>query len=153
MRGIHRSPVNSPHKGQWSGTLLFSFISAWINGWANNREAGDLRRHCAYYDVIVMSLPVRLTDQYCACFLLKTICMFYHSLRTSCRVISTVDTGAYSKIVGWGLFSAKSGKNVGYVSMMRLWLAIAAIIRREVHDDVPTLNCAYWFRLSKVSYE
>ena len=27
---------------------------AWINGWASNREAGDLRRHCAHYDVTVM---------------------------------------------------------------------------------------------------
>ena len=31
--GIHRSPVNSPHKGQWRGALMFSLISAWINGW------------------------------------------------------------------------------------------------------------------------
>ena len=28
VRGIHRSPVNSPHKGQWRGALVFSFISA-----------------------------------------------------------------------------------------------------------------------------
>ena len=26
----------------------------WINGWANNREAGDLRRYHAHYDVTVM---------------------------------------------------------------------------------------------------
>ena len=26
----------------------------WINGWVNNREAGDLRRHRAHYDVIIM---------------------------------------------------------------------------------------------------
>ena len=26
MRGIHRSPVNSPHKGQWRGALMFSLI-------------------------------------------------------------------------------------------------------------------------------
>ena len=26
MRGIHRSPVNSPHKGQWRGVLMFSLI-------------------------------------------------------------------------------------------------------------------------------
>ena len=25
VRGIHRSPVNSPHKGQWRGALVFSF--------------------------------------------------------------------------------------------------------------------------------
>ena len=45
MWGIHRSTVNSPHKGQWRGALMFSLICAWINGWVNNREAGDLRRH------------------------------------------------------------------------------------------------------------
>ena len=52
--GIHRSPVNSPHKGQWRGTLMFSLICVWINDWINNREAGDLRRYRVHYDVIVM---------------------------------------------------------------------------------------------------
>ena len=52
---IHRSPVNSPHKGQWRGALMFSLICAWINGWVNNSEAGDLRCHRAHYDAIVMS--------------------------------------------------------------------------------------------------
>ena len=52
--GIHRFPVNSPHKGQWRGALMFSLICAWINGWVNNREAGDLRRLRAHYDVMVM---------------------------------------------------------------------------------------------------
>ena len=28
VRGIHRSPVNSPHKGQWRGDLVFSLICA-----------------------------------------------------------------------------------------------------------------------------
>ena len=43
-------PVNSPHKGQWRGALMFSLICVWINGWVNNREAGDLRRYRAQYD-------------------------------------------------------------------------------------------------------
>ena len=43
-----------PHKGQWRGALMFSLICVWINGWVNNRDAGDLRRHLAHYDVIVM---------------------------------------------------------------------------------------------------
>ena len=34
VREIHRSPVNSPHKGQWRGALMFSFIFAWTNRWA-----------------------------------------------------------------------------------------------------------------------
>ena len=52
--GIHRSAVNSPHKGQWGGTLRFSLICAWTNGWANNREAGDFIRHRPHYNVTVM---------------------------------------------------------------------------------------------------
>ena len=55
VRGIHRSPVNSPHKGQWRGALIFSLISAWVN----NREAGDLRRHSA---PIMMSLQWSKTN-------------------------------------------------------------------------------------------
>ena len=55
VRGIHRSPVNSPHKGQWRGALMFSLICTQINGWVNNGEAGDLRRHRAHCDVIVMA--------------------------------------------------------------------------------------------------
>ena len=58
VRGIHRSPVTSPHKGQWRGDFMFSLNWAWINGWVNNGEAGDLRRHRSHYDVTVMDLEV-----------------------------------------------------------------------------------------------
>ena len=54
--GIHRSPVNSPHKAQWHGALMFTLICAWINSWVNNHEAGDLRCHHAHYDVTVMEI-------------------------------------------------------------------------------------------------
>ena len=51
------SAGNSPvRKGQWRGALVFSFIYVWINGWVNNREAGDLRRYRAHYDVILAKL-------------------------------------------------------------------------------------------------
>ena len=53
VRGIHRSPVNSPHKDQWRVALIFSLISARINAWVNNREAGALRR-IRPHDVTVM---------------------------------------------------------------------------------------------------
>ena len=46
VRGIHRWPVNSPHKGQWRGALMFSLICAWINDWVNN----GLRRQRPHYD-------------------------------------------------------------------------------------------------------
>ena len=53
-RGIHRSPVNCHHKGQWCGALMFSVICTWINGKVKNRKAGDLRLDHAHYDVTVM---------------------------------------------------------------------------------------------------
>ena len=52
VRGIHRWPVNSLHKGQRRGALMFSFTG--INVWANNGEVGDLRRYRAHYDVLGM---------------------------------------------------------------------------------------------------
>ena len=54
VRGIHRWPVNFPRNGQWRGALMFSLICAWINGWVNNREAGDLRPHSAHHYVNLM---------------------------------------------------------------------------------------------------
>ena len=48
----------SQHKGQWCGALMFSLICAWINGWANNGEVADMRRHRAHYEVIVIMARV-----------------------------------------------------------------------------------------------
>ena len=50
------SPVTviSPRKGQWRGAFMLSLICTWMNGWVNNREAGDLRRQHAHHDVTVM---------------------------------------------------------------------------------------------------
>ena len=44
------------HKGQWCGSAMFSLIRAWTHIWANNRDAGDLRRHRAHYDVTLMQV-------------------------------------------------------------------------------------------------
>ena len=52
---VGNSPVtgDSPHKDKRRGALIFSLICAWIDGWVNNREAGDVIRHRAHYDVTV----------------------------------------------------------------------------------------------------
>ena len=57
VQGIHRWPVNSPHKGQWRGALVFSLICAWVNSWVNNPEAGDLKCHHTHYDCNESSNP------------------------------------------------------------------------------------------------
>ena len=52
--GIHRSPVNSLHKGKWRIALMFSLICTWINGGVNNHKASDLRHDGTHYDVTVI---------------------------------------------------------------------------------------------------
>ena len=52
----------SPHKGQWRGALMFSLMCVWINDCVNNREAGDMRRYGAHYDVIVMFKRIFLNE-------------------------------------------------------------------------------------------
>ena len=53
VRGIPRQPVNSPHKGQWHGALMFSLICTRINGWVTivrlvtwDAMSRSLWRHC-----------------------------------------------------------------------------------------------------------
>ena len=58
VKGIHRSSVDSPYKGQWRIALMFSLICAWTNGWGNSWDAGDLRRHRVHCNVTVM-WPIR----------------------------------------------------------------------------------------------
>ena len=62
VRGIHWSAVISPHEGQWRGVLMFSLICALTNGWANNWDTADLRRHGAHYNDPVAKLPACLQD-------------------------------------------------------------------------------------------
>ena len=52
--------VTGPLGGEFTGhrSQMFCLICAWINAWVNNREAGDLRRHRAHYDVIVMEIVI-----------------------------------------------------------------------------------------------
>ena len=51
---------NSPVTGEFPAqrpvmrSFDVSLICAWVNGWVTSREAGDLRRHRAHYDVIVL---------------------------------------------------------------------------------------------------
>ena len=43
---------------------LFFFICAWMNGWVNNREAVDLRRHRTHYDVAIMWPSMTMVSRY-----------------------------------------------------------------------------------------
>ena len=76
VRGIHQSLVNSHHKAQWRGTLMFSLNCTWINGWVNNCEAGDLKCHGAHCDITLMlhydiMIRISMINTRCSCHSLK----------------------------------------------------------------------------------
>ena len=54
------SPATDEFPAQWPGTRSFDvFFDLRLNKlvcWVNNREAGDLRRYCTHYDVIVKDI-------------------------------------------------------------------------------------------------
>ena len=54
-------------------------ICAWTNGWVNNRDAGDLRHHCAYYDVSLIIGAYMLYSElgrYCFRLMFIVYCLF-----------------------------------------------------------------------------
>ena len=62
-------PLCGEFTGHWwipltkaSDSELWCFLwsALWINGWVNNREAGDLRRHCTHYDVTGMMKNINI---------------------------------------------------------------------------------------------
>ena len=92
VRGIHRSAVNSPNKGQWRGALMSSLIWAWTTAWVNNRESGDLRRHRSHFDVIVVLRFVMelLCYTYLTFLFTSTGRIFVHCFRGISRSASLV---------------------------------------------------------------
>ena len=110
--GIHRSPVNSPHKGQWRGALMFSLICASVSGWVNNREGGDLRRHHGHYGVNVMRNSMESNAKptsICVESDNVPICIIFKGIRPSHQKIEGIGPGRLEKIPspksipeGWG---------------------------------------------------
>ena len=106
VRGIHRWPVNTPHKGQWLGALMFSLIYAWTNGWANNRDA-DGRRNIPRYDNKDPFHNKFTSSLFISCkFLFALILLlFLHVLRRHCcRLIC--------KIVTWPFCHVRATRNL-----------------------------------------
>ena len=115
VRGIHRSPVNSPHKGQWCGALMFTLICARINGWVNNREAGDLRRYSGHYDVIVMCCR-SIDNDHTIChivyhhrFILPCFVVIRNTLALSTRIIISIPVSeTWGTLVNLLVYKAKT---------------------------------------------
>ena len=124
VRGINRSPVNSPHKGQWRKALMFTLICVWINGCVHTREAGDLRRYCAHYGVTVMFCLHVVTKIYGN---INTFCdsmnmengVLIHPVVHHANHFNTIHMYMHRKIV-W------KGPNSSGLDSRNWWLSIAA---------------------------
>ena len=79
-----------------NGTLMFSLICAWTNGWVNNQDAGDLRRHRDHYDVTVMT----------------------------CGFLERTAIVTSNSIVEWNIFRVRVGLGAGWVDMYFIWYII-----------------------------
>ena len=53
--GEFTGPRWIPHTKASDAEVWYFFICVWIDGWVNDRDAGDLRRHYIHYDVNVMN--------------------------------------------------------------------------------------------------
>ena len=73
------SPVTGEFPAQRPVTriLMFSLICAWINGWVNNREAGNSRRQRTYYDdTVTWKIRFKCRMWIAANTLPKKVCRF-----------------------------------------------------------------------------
>ena len=126
VRGIHRPPVNSPHKGQWRGALMFSLICVWINDWVNNREAGDLRCYRAHYDVIVM--VTFCSQDYFYIYITQPETIFAQN-KLSIDIFFLTNTR----------FTICSLKHIFFIKSIRGWRLISGIIEKAF-SSVSTLH-------------
>ena len=107
---------NSPVHGEFPAQRpVFSLICVWINGWVNNREAGDLRRHCSHYDVIVMDICVVSRSSYEIVYYLYVVWLKYDEISIyvcthmdeflalvhSCHQTSLMTIHHWDKVMAW----------------------------------------------------
>ena len=120
-RGIHRSPENSPHKGKWRGALMFSLICAWTNGWANIRDAGDLRRRRTNYGITVMTNLVCMDYFDLSAITVRTRKQLFFRIFARCAFHQLVFCSVFLIVIGhkrqWYGTSHEFFKNVFHVPM------------------------------------
>ena len=95
--GMGNSPVTGEFPSQWlvaRNFQMFSLICAWTNGWVNNQDAGDLRRHRDHYDVTVMT----------------------------CGFLERTAIVTSNSIVEWNIFMVRVGLGAGWVIQIKYGL-------------------------------
>ena len=139
--GIHRSPVNSPHKGQWRGALMLSLICVWINGWVNNSEAGDLRRHRPLWrhrNGVSPWKPMEVISHMGFHYLLQSL----HTRHGVCLMIMMNPLGLelkthHHEIINWTNFTSYT---VYFLILFVIQGLIHCLVRNYDHGNVPAIT-------------
>ena len=63
VKGIHQSLVNSPHKGQWCGAMMFSLICAW-------KKRFSTPSRCRWFET-----PLHSLWHHCNVWISKELCV------------------------------------------------------------------------------
>ena len=102
VRGIHRSSVNSPHKGQWHGALIFFFdlrlnkrLSKQSGGWWFETPSRPLWRH--HNGIISTVYPMKYVKSISHKISHKITFLFCLVSRSSCNQLLVDTRGTFTQ--------------------------------------------------------
>ena len=135
--GEFTGPRWSPHT-KASDAELWCFLK--INGWVNNRKAGDLRRNRAHYDVIVMLFTCAISGW--ALTLLSTL----------------AESGLKSTVTKWSTLSGpRFNKNMTSYQCRKSPCGDKTVVRSSYLHNGISYTCKmtflYWIRALYVSHD
>ena len=111
----------------------FVWPAPWINGWVNNREAGDLRRQRAHYDVIVMFSPVKT-------WLIKQ-CNHYLDYRYVPKVFVALPEYPYKQ------YASDMLRSYSILDILLSSIIIITQARHWTHINVSSVSCGGVFNM------
>ena len=144
----------------------FRWFAPWINSSENNRVAGDLRRHRAHYDVIVMKICIRYccifnfvissetSDSYYTLTRNLRVCLFGHGKIRVWYRKQWKRVFPNSDIIGWFLSATEHKK---YTSEKVSTLFTVYILSSDTGQFYPPITCRItspkWVNVSHNSIE
>ena len=139
---------------------MFSLICVGINGWVNNRKAGELRRHRAHYDVIIM-IPMFCCALFC-CIDAISLSIFFDITLLQCHWVTLAvsnnkmltanifhRTYRVYMIIALGIFSPVSRQSLVSADV-GFWSTVSSVLKDYVNYVNKHISISH-FRPSVIS--
>ena len=128
---------------------MFSLICPWINGWINNRKAGNLRRRRAHYEIIIMNAS-QIIHFTCTCIYICQINNFTNispSFSTQSKMRSLMLISFY---LGFKIFDFFV-KLLPVICMVRNWCSVTVdVLKKNKNLILKLINCVLF---AAIKYE